>query len=297
LMKTQMARLVVLLCVLAAGCHRPAAPRAASPRIITFAPHATRIALDLGLADHIVGVTSHCKGIEGMAVAVLGDGFRINAEAAAAVKPDILFHNTDDTDFRRTLAGVKIVRIENGSLAKLREGIGRMGLLTGHAEQSAALLGRIEAELDAVRQVVAGRSRPRVLFVMGADKPTTVGAGWTLSELIEIAGGTNAAAEKGLRSWGTINLETVESIGPDVLICQVDPGAGNVEAAREYWRRWSDIKAVRDGRLIVTDDASLTIEDSRVGLIARKLAAMIHPEAFVGAGAATAASAAAEVSP
>jgi ABC-type Fe3+-hydroxamate transport system substrate-binding protein len=278
---------VLVLAGLLAGCHRSEAPKAASPRLITFAPHATQIALDLGLTDHMVGVTSHCRLPEGLSVAVLGDGFRLNAEAAAAVRPDILFHNTDDTEFRRTLAGVKIVRLENGSLAKLRQSIRQMGELTGRSPQAAALVARIDAELDAVRQSVASRPRPRVLFLIGTDKPMTVGAGWTLSEMIDIAGGANAAAEKGLRSWGTINLETIESIGPDVLICQVDAGAANVEAARKYWQRRSDLKAVCEGRVVITDDASLTIEDSHVSQIARKLVAMIHPE-VAPASAATA---------
>lgn len=297
-MKMPASWVLVFVSVWAVSCSRPAAPKAASPRIITFAPHATQIALDLGLAGHIVGVTTHCNLPAGMSVAVLGDGFKINSEAAAVVKADILFHNTDDTDFRRQLPGVKIVRMKNGSLATLREGIRQMGELTGRSQQAAALLGQIDGSLDAVRRGVEGRSRPRVLFVLGTDKPTTVGAGWTISELIEIAGGVNAAAEKGLRSWGTINLETIESIQPDVLICQVDAGSLNIQAARQYWQRWGNLKAVRNGRLIVTDDASLTIEDSHVGAIAAKLAAMIHPGVFLPIpAAASAASAPAEKAP
>jgi iron complex transport system substrate-binding protein len=294
-MKKRAMWVLVLAGLPLAGCGRSTAPKAASPRIITFAPHITQIALDLGLADHIVGLTNHCVGPPGLSAAVLGDGFRLNAEAAALVKPDILFHNTDEADFRRTLSGVKLVRMENGSLAKLYASIRRMGDTMGCSGRAEALVAKISAELEAVSRSVAQRPRPRVLFVLGTDKPTTVGAGWTLSELIEIAGGRNAAAEKGLRSWGTINLETIEAIGPDVLICQVDPGAQNVAQAKQYWQRWDSIKAVRDHRVFVTDDASLTIEDSRVSQIACKLAAMIHPEVSSAPATSPAATAAAKV--
>lgn len=272
---------LVLIALAAAwiiGCSSTKAPPAKSPHIITFAPHITQIALALGLKDHIVGVTSHCQLPDGMKAAVLGDGFHLSAEAASVVKPDILFHNTDDTDFRRTLAGVKLVRLENGSLAKLFDSIQRMGDAMNCKSAADDLIERIQGDLADIKQSVIYLPRPRVLFILGTEKPTTVGAGWTLSELIEIAGGTNAAAEAGIRNWSTINLETVQSLSPDVLICQVDPGAGNVEAARKYWQRWTAIKAVRTNHLIVTDDASLTIEDSRVAIIARKLAAWIHPD-------------------
>lgn len=278
---------LVFACALAAGCDRPEAPPGRSPRIITFAPHATQIALDLGLEDHIVAVTVHCRLPAGMSRPAVGDGFELNREAARLVRPDIVFCNSNEAQFAQALPGVMVVRMENASLAKLYQGIRAMGDHTGRAQQAEALVGRIQAELARVSEAVADRGRPRVLFVLGTEKPTAVGAGWTVSELIEIAGGRNAAAEVDLRGWGTINLETVLSIQPDVLICQVEGGLDSVQRAREYWLHWPELKAVRDGRLIVTDDASLTIEDSRVGDIARKLAEMIHPGALAPAPPAT----------
>ena len=150
----------------------------------------------------------------------------------------------------------------------------------GREELSDAIQARIDVELDGVRRAVAGRPTPRVLFVLGTEHPSTIGSGWLTDELLTIAGGKNAASELGLTSWANINLETVLTLQPDVLICKSAAGEQAIKQARAYWERLTDLKAVKNGRVHVTDDRRLTIPGSRVGRTARKLAEMIHHEAF-----------------
>ena len=130
---------------------------------------------------------------------------------------------------------------------------------------------------------MSGRRRPRVLFILGTERPSAIGPGWLTDELLAIAGGTNAAAEAGLSGWANINLETVLKLQPDVLICQVSGGERQIAAAERYWRRLTGLKAVKTDRLYVTGDRRLTIPGSRVAETARKLAEMIHPAAFAPA--------------
>jgi iron complex transport system substrate-binding protein len=276
-------QILVLACLLAAGCQKPKSAAGVHPRIITFAPHITDIAYDMGLADHVVGVTNFCIVPLGRRPAVVGNALKINGEAILQAEPDILFYNTRQSDYdtlRKLAPSLQLVRVRNDNLAQLREGIAAMGRAVGREDLSAAMLSRMDGELDAVRQAVAGRPRPRVLFVMGTEHPATAGAGSMLDDLINIAGGANVAAEADLKDWGRINIETVYRLRPDVLICQCEAGEDNVRAAREYWTRLSDLPAVTAGRVHVLDDPRLTIYGSKVGQTARELAEMICPEAF-----------------
>jgi len=282
---------ISLAFLLLAGCAKREPTPAAPPRIVTFAPHITDIAFDMGLGDHIVGVSSYCMLPAGQTRTVMGNAMRINSEAILLEDPDILFYNTRDSDYgalRRLRPSLKLVRMRNGTLDELREGITAMGEAVDRPDLAAAILGRINGRLDAIARAVADRPRPRVLFLRGYDPPSTIGAGWTTAELLSIAGGANAAAEAGLRKWATINIETIRHLQPDVIICLTDPGEANLLRGREFWTHLGQLQAVRDGRVYVTDDRRLTIPGSRVGETAAKLARMIHPDAFVAEPAAEA---------
>ncbi len=273
----------LLLAVSPCACRKPTRREAKSPRIVTFAPHITDIAFDMGLGEHVVGVTRFCLVPAGEDRPVMGDRMRVNAEALLAEEPDIIFHNQDPADFDGILtldSSIKLIRMRNGTLAELRAGIEAMGRAVDRQDLAAAVLERMDAEFAAVAKAVAGRGRPRVLFVRGTEHPGTPGGDRLTGELLIRAGGRNVAAEAGLKGWPRINLGTIIAQAPDVLICQAIGGGESIEQARRYWADKTDIKAVADGRLHITDDRRLTIPGSKVAETARKLAAMIHPEAF-----------------
>lgn len=252
-----------------------------------FSPHVTDIAFDMGIGDHVVGVTSYCILPPGETRPLLGNLQQINAEAVLLQKPDIVFYNQKSSDFdalRQLDPDIDFIRVECGNLSELRKGVADVGEAVGRQDLAQAMLHRIDAGLDAVREAVAQADRPSVLLLHGTEKPTTVGAGWLTDELIAIAGGRNLAGEAGLRSWASINLETVMLLDPDVLIVQTDPGEANVAEALEFWSAFTRLRAVRNGRLYVTDDRRLTIPGSKVVRTAEALAGMIHPERFEGGG-------------
>jgi len=273
----------LLLVGLPGGCRKATPRKAASPRIVTFAPHITDIAFDMGLGEHVVGVTRYCLPPEGGELPIMGDRMRVNTESMLAEDPEIIFHNQDPSDFdaiKEHLPSIELIRMRNGTLGELRAGIEAMGKAVGREDLAKTILARMDAEFAAVERAVAGRPRPRVLFVRGTEHPGTPGGDRLTHELLERAGGRNVAAEAGLTGWPKINLGAIIAWAPDVLICQAIGEGERIEPARRYWADKTDIKAVADGRLIVTNDRRLTIPGSKVAETARKLAEMIHPDAF-----------------
>jgi len=271
----------------AVGCRRPEPTPAPPPRLVTAAPHITEIAFDMGLGDHVVGVSRYCILPPGERRTIIGDALRINSEAILVEKPDAVFFNTRRSDFallERLKPDVKFVRMENRTLEELRRGIAAMGRAVGREDLSDAMLARMDARLATVAAAVADRPRRRVLLLQGYVRPSTIGSGWLTDELITVAGGANAAAEAGLRSWAVINLETIRSLQPEVIICLVAPGEESLARARAFWDRRRELEAVRAGRVFVTDDRRLTIPGSQVARTAEMLARMIHPEAYETAG-------------
>jgi len=264
----------------AAGCSdggTPPRPAGANPRVVSFSPALTQILCDMGLADRLVGVTTFCPQPSGRTVPIVGDRMTVSTEAVLNVDPDVVLIQQNPQDFaalRSVKPGVRIEHFTIETLANIASAIQRAGELAGRDDLGRDCRSRFEAELDAVRVRVTELPRPRVAFLYGFDGPAVAGKGTFLDEMIELAGGTNAAAEKYDR-WANISNEGVLALSPEVLVCLVEPGTES--AAREHWRRLADVPAVASGRVHVVTDRNWTIPSTRSSALAAALADMLHP--------------------
>jgi len=272
--------MVLIIAPAAAGCRKNASqPPTPSPRIVSFSPALTDLLYDMELGEHVVGVTSYCMPGGDNSPPVVGNRNRVSAESILAVKPDLILIQQNPSDFGAVRSIDPQVRIESfrfDSLADIAAAIDRIGKLTGKETIAARHRKRFLDGLDAVRRRVAGLPRPKVLFVMGYDRPSTGGKGTFMDEMIRLAGGTNAAADRGYAGWKKLNRENILAMAPQILICQV--GARGQGEARRYWRTLADLPAVRKGRIFCVTDRRWTIPSMRSGALAEQLAEMIHPD-------------------
>jgi len=271
----------IFLCALAAagGCSKPAQPpKGAGPRIVSFSPGITRTLWDMGLGEHVVGVTRFCTLPPGVERPRLGDMLTVNAEAILAVRPTVLFAQTSPSRFqgvRDIDPAVGVVELTMEELKDVPAAIERIGQVVARPKLAARARADFEAKVAAVRRSVAGRPRPRVLFVMGTDRPTAAGPGTFVADMIEAAGGINAGADvSGSTRWRATQIEAVLKAAPDVLICQADPAAA--PAAGAYWRGWRDLPAAKAGRVHVVTDPRWTIPSPYLAELLGRLAEMIH---------------------
>ena len=264
----------------------PQGDGAPSPRIVSFSPALTDMLYDMGLGEHVVGVTSYCRPPADSAPPVVGDRSRVSAEAILAVRPDVILIQQNPDDFGAVKSIDPSIRIEHFKIETLDDvasTIERIGAIAGDPELAAAHKNTFLAKLESVRRSVTGQPRLKVLFIGGIERPHTGGKGTFLDEMIRLAGGRNAAADRGYEGWKTLNRENILAMSPEVLICQVSP-AREAEA-REYWKTLSHLPAVASGRIFVVTDSRWTIPSMRSADFAEKLAAMVHPESE-GKGAA-----------
>jgi len=269
-----------LLCAsLVGGCNRrvtqAGGPR---PRIVSFAPSITQIMVDMGLVDHIVGVTSQCELPADVQRPVVGDALSVNVEAILATHPDVLLVQTDPSRFaavRKVAPGVRIEHFTIETLDDIASAIERIGRIVGRPDLGAERRRSFAVRLSAVRKRVIGLNRPRVMFVYGFKRPSTAGAGTFIDDMIVLAGGVNAAAER-LSGWRNVDIEQIIAARPDVLICLTDEASR--DEATEFWHRLEDLPAAKAGRVYVVTDRNWTIPSTRSALYAQQLARMIHAQ-------------------
>ena len=265
--------------LLLAGCRKETPlPQAQRPRIVSFSPALTQIVFDMGLGRHVVGVTRYCQPPAGQSRPVVGHAFDVSGEAILAVRPDVVLIQQDPKTFeglRRRGPSIRIEHFEIETLADIASAMERIGRIAGRAELGSDRKSQFLAELESVRARAPAARRVRVLFSDGHEPPLVAGKGTFIHQMIELAGGVNAAAN--YKGWVNLNKEAIQAAAPDVFICRTE--AGQQEAVKARWMGLPELPAARTGRVYMVTDRDWTIPSARMAKLARKLSEMMYPPA------------------
>ena len=153
-----------------------------------------------------------------------------------------------------------------------------LGELTGHRDGAAAVTGDLERRMKMVEERVAGRRRPRTLYVLWPDPLIVPGRDALVSELIARAGGESVTADQGA-GYPRMSLEAAVARAPEVII--LASHGGGTPVGRDKWERLESLPAVKSKRLYTADGSVMHRYGPRVVEGIESLARLIHPEAFV----------------
>jgi cobalamin transport system substrate-binding protein len=203
-------------------------------------------------------------------------------EEILALRPDLVFvTNFTDEGTVRLLdgAGIPLIRFAGwDSFAGVVADIRLTGAAVGAEARGEELARDIERRLAAVEERVRGRARPRVLYY---EPPGyTRGAGALIDEMIERAGGFNVAREMALQGVAEIGFESVLALRPEVIVIPGFGPAPVLPAALAGSPGWSQLPAVRAGRVRVLPASSITAISQHAAAGLEELAHVVHPEAF-----------------
>jgi len=277
---------LVILALTAGGCGKAKTPKDTSPRprMVTFSPALTRMLFDMGLGEHVVGVTSFCRLPAGQTRPAVGNALSIRSEPILAVRPEVILTQIEVKRFeavRNADAEIRIEHFRIETLGDLAGAMERLGRITGKPAIGRKAAEAFRAELEKVRGRTSKLPRRRVLFVMGYQRPAGPGAGTFLHEMIELAGGSNVMGEK-YKGWRNLSIEAVLQLAPEIVVCLSDLAAK--DKAGEYWRTLGGRSASPARRVIVLTDSDWTIPAGHLAGLTARLAEMIHPE-LAGKGA------------
>ena len=257
---------------------------AATPRIVAFSPALAALTCDVGLGDHLVGVSAFCHLPKSRMVPVLGHALNVRMEPILAVQPDVLLIQMDPHHFAPLLAVSPRIRIEHftiETLANIAESMTRIGSLVGQEEKANAARQHFEDKIAGFRNAVEGRSKPQVLFVLGFQNPAAPGGGTFIDELIDVAGGINIMSQE-YQGWQNPSLETLIHLDPKVIVCQTD--RARQTDATAYWTRMGN-QNQKTRTVFAVTDPTWTIPSARIVDHIEELIHMLHPELDPATGA------------
>jgi iron complex transport system substrate-binding protein len=250
-------------------------------RVVSLDPSVTEIIFAVGGAARLAGVTDYCDyPAAARAKPHVGDLLAPSLEAIVALRPDLVIATTEGNSHETVEAlervGVRVYLTTASRLADVGALIDRIGELTGQTVAAAALRDRLDRRVGAVRRAVAGRSRPRVLYVLWPDPLLVPGRGTLLGELIGVAGGESVTAGDATE-YPRLSLEAAVARRPDVVVVANHGGGG---APVERWSALEAVLAARAARVASVDGNLLHRHGPRIADGLEALARLLHPEAF-----------------
>lgn len=275
---------LTLACIAGCGVIAPSPePPVEARRIVSLSPALTEILFALDLGDRVAGVTSFCdwppEALEKPRVGGYADP---SVETILGIRPDLVVVSPGpgnrDAALALERAGIRVEVVPAESLAEAVAALEEVARAAGVPDRGVTLAAEVRAGLDRVAARVAGRPKVRALFCVQTDPVIVAGAGTLPSELLEIAGGENVVT---LPRYPHLAVETILELAPAAILQSrmdaPEPGSEGSEAA--FWRRWSSVPAVRDGRVFVLDAPLALRPGPRVAQAAEQLATLLHPAA------------------
>ena len=175
-------------------------------------------------------------------------------------------------------AGLRYLAVGGRGLSGVWDDMHTIGHYLGRAQRAASLIEATRARMARVRERYAVAAvRPRVHWEWSARPVVAARLSW-VTELLELAGGSNVYADLAVESCRVSVAEAIDR-QPDVVVaCWC--GARKLPTVARIASRpgWAATPAVRDGRVAVFAEDLFGRPGPRLADGLERLAALLHPE-------------------
>jgi len=219
-------------------------------RIVSLAPAATATCRELGIADCLVGITTHCRSEIEHDPVVLGGWLNPDLDELERLDPDLVCTSDGlQADVRDAIRdrGMRVHHMDAERLPAVIDGFAALGDVVGRGVEGERLAARCRERLDRVRE--RATDAPTVYCEEWADPPMAAG-NW-VPELVAAAGGHHPFVDPGERSRA-VTREEVEAADPDHVVLHLCGHGTQVDPSAFTDRDWAV-----DATVHVVDDALL----------------------------------------
>ena len=226
-------------------------------RIVSLAPNLTEILFALGAGPMVVGVSSFSDfPPDATRLPKVGGFGQVSVEKIVSLSPDVVIATMDgnaraDIDRLRSL-GITVFCVFPNSIAELIRDMSQLGHLLSRQQAAKELTANIESVVKYVRarasSLTKRHGQPKVLLALDLAPIVTASGQTFIGQLVAIAGGANLAQNSSIR-YPRLSLESVVAASPDVILLVGHGDEQSRIAELRQWERWSDIPAVKNGRV------------------------------------------------
>jgi len=257
-------------------------------RIVSISASTTEILFSIGAGKQIVGRDEYSvypeEALDITSVGAMWD--ELPVEAILALEPDLIVAAqiiSEDQVLGLRDLGLNVYWQSNPTnYEELWENLRDFARLTGHEDETEALIADLEARVKAVQEKIAPVSYlPSVFYELDATDPSnpwTTGSGTFIDYIITQAGGINAASSlEG--EYAQISSEELIAVNPDIILLADAPYGTTAESVAER-PGWNVITAVSENALYPIDPNMMSVPGPRLVNALEETARLLHPELF-----------------
>lgn len=250
----------------------------------------TYATIALGLKDKIVGLENKAdtRALYALAAPELpqltqvGTLKELNVEAVAALEPDLVIMPQKLIDNAQTLEdlGITVMIVNPETQEGLETMLTLIGEACGASDQAQALIDYNHTQLERAAEMTADLEKPSVCLLGNSSYLSVAPAAMYQNDLIEQAGGVNAAASIEEDYWADVSYETLLALAPEVLVIPSAASYTAEDAMNDP--QLADLPAVQNGAVYTMpqglDEWDSPTPSGILGVL--WLTSVLHPEAY-----------------
>jgi len=220
-------------------------------RIVTLAPHSAESLYAAGAGAYLVGTVDYSDyPPEAKKVPRIGGYSRIDLEAVAALKPDLVIawqsgNPAVQVDKLRAL-GLTVFVTQPNLMADVAVHLEQLGRLAGTQIVADAAAKSFRQRLESLRTANAAKPKVRVFYQIWKNPLVTVGGPQIITDAIRLCGGENTFGQLSQMA-PTVSVEAVLEADPEVIVAT---GMGDARPDWLHdWDKWTRMTAVKRGNL------------------------------------------------
>jgi iron complex transport system substrate-binding protein len=240
------------------------------------------ITLDLlGCLDALVACTRYCvdavPALRDSGVRIIHDSWSASAEEIMAARPNLVLASVPyrmESLAEILKAGCPVLTFAPKTLNEILFDMSLLGRVMDRIAAADRLVDAMKGEIALVRARAEHAERPLV-YCEEWGKPLIHSQRW-VDELVEAAGG-RCFGKPGVQT----TAEAVQAADPDVMIFAWCGAGDRVPLEKTVAKRkWSELRAVREGRVYCIPDEWLNTPACTLMRGLRAIAPAVHPEVF-----------------
>jgi iron complex transport system substrate-binding protein len=239
------------------GANGPVTIASRPLRIVSLSPTATEDLYAIGAGSQVVAVDDQ-SNYPANAPKTSLSGFRPNAEAIATYKPDLVVVAYDGGIVSSlTKLGITVLlQPPAGNLAKAYEEIQQLGAATGNRTPAAAVVKSIQVQLTKVIRSVPKAKRKLSVFHEISPDGYSATSSTFIGSIYKLFGFRNVAdpADTTHSGFPQVSSEFVIQANPQLVVLSDSKCCAQTAATVAARAGWSNVDAVRNGRVAPVDD-------------------------------------------
>lgn len=248
------------------GCDSPErsarVPEGPAVRIVTLSPHLAELVYAAGAGRQLVAAVEYSDyPTAARRVPRVGDAFRVDLEAIAAVQPDLILGwpsgNSQTVLDRLRRLGYRVVDLEPNTLDDIGRHIRLIGAAAGTEDTASLAADEWDSGLDALRGRYSKLAHITVFYQIAPQPLVTAAGSHFIGEAIRLCGGVNIF-ENVPALTPVVSQEAVIAGAPQVIIAaDYEPGPASAADASplQIWRSWPGLPASRlEGLFVINPD-------------------------------------------